>query len=101
MSDLKKDLEEIEAFLLQPSPLGRFAREKTPEYLVLKAVVENTGRILARAQYVCNMRQVEHALATAKLKAFVNGEELDKDTVDNIECNIANFITEMKKGVWN
>lgn len=101
MSDLKKDLEQITEFLKSPSPLGRFEREKETEYQVLKAEVENTGRILAKAQYVANMRQVEHVLASAKLKAFVEGEELDTYMVANIEADIANFTTELLEGKWS
>lgn len=101
MSSLKDDLKQIQDFLAQPSPYGRFCREKEPEYALLKCEVENSGRILAKAQYVSNMRQVEHVLATAKLKAFVDGEELDKDIVDAIEADIADFIVELKNGVWN
>lgn len=101
MSDFKRDLEQIMEFLKSPSPLGRFEREKETEYRVLQAEVENTGRILAKAQYVANMRQVEHVLASAKLKAFVEGEELDRDMVANIETDIANFTTELKEGKWS
>ena len=100
MSDFKKDLEQITAFLAEKSPLGAFQRQEEPEYQVLKSEVENTGRILAKAEYVYNMRKVQHMLATAKLQAFVAGEELDMDTVANIEADIANFITELKDGVW-
>lgn len=100
MSDLKKDLAEIEAFMNTPSPLGMFKRKDEPYYDVLKAEVENTGRILAKAEYVANMRKIEHFVATAKLNAFINGEELPKEKFDEIEANIANFITELKEGVW-
>ena len=101
MSDLKKDIAEIEAFFNTPSPLGAFKRKDEPYYKVLKSDVEYTGRVLAKAEYVANMRKIEHFVATAKLNAFVNGEELPRDKFDEIEANIANFITELKKGVWN
>ena len=60
MSDFKKDLEQITAFLAEKSPLGAFQRQEEPEYQVLKSEVENTGRILAKAEYVYNMRKVQH-----------------------------------------
>lgn len=101
MSDIKKDLEQIEAFLKQKSPLGAFARQEEPEYHVLKAEVENTGRILAKAEYVKNMREIQHHIASLKLQAFVSGEQLPKNKIEAIEADIANFITELKEGKWS
>lgn len=97
---VNEDFKEIMDFLSSPSPLGRFKREDESEYKLLKLEVENTGRILEKAQYVANMRKVEHFLAVAKLKAFVDGVDLDKDTVADIESSVANFIIELKEGVW-
>lgn len=101
MSDYKKDLEEIEAFLSSPSPLGEFARRDEPFYQVLRREVESTGRVLAKCEYVYNMRLIEHRLATVKLEAFVKGITLPKDQISVIEEEISNFITEHKKGVWS
>lgn len=101
MSDLKKDIEAIEAFLKSPSPLGRFAREKEPVYQFLKNDVEYTGKVLAKAQYVAAMREVEHRFAVAKLQAFVNGEELPKEVVEKIDADIKVFITDLKEGKYS
>lgn len=100
MSDLKKDLEAIEAFLAQPSPLGRFERQKEPLYQILKNEVEYTGKVLAKAQYVTAMRDVQHRLAVAELQAFVNGEELPKEEVEKIKADIEVFITDEKEGKY-
>lgn len=101
MSDLKKDLEQIEAYLAQPSPLGKFARQDEPKYQVLKNEVENTGRILAKAEHVCAMRKIAHMLATAQLQAFINGEELPKKKVEAIQESLNVFTTEFFEGKWS
>lgn len=101
MSDLKTDLEQIEAFLRQKSPLGAFARQDEPMYNNLRAECEYTGRVLAKAEYICKMREIEHKLAVMKLNAFVAGEELPKKKVEAIEEEISNFTTELKEGKWN
>lgn len=100
MSDFKKDLEQIEAYLSQPSPLGSFARRDEPMYDVLRREVEDTGRVLAKAEYVYNMRNIQHRLATAKLEAFVKGETLPRKKIEQIEESISVFISELKSGVW-
>lgn len=100
MSDIKKDIQEIEDFLKSPSPLGKFERMKAPEYELLKVEVENSGRILQKAQYVASMRAVEHKLACAKFDAFVQGVELPKKKIEAIEADIQVFISELKDGVW-
>lgn len=101
MSDLKKDLEQIEAYLAQPSPLGKFARQEEPTYKVLRSEVEFTGKILAKAEHVVAMRKIAHMLATAELQAFINGEELPKKKVEAIKESINVFITELKEGKWS
>lgn len=100
MSDFKKDLEAIEEFLKSPSPLGRFERQKEPMYQILKNEVEYTGKVLAKAQYVVAMRDVQHRLAMAELQAFVNGEELPKEEVEKIKADIAVFTADFMKGLY-
>lgn len=101
MTDMKKDLAEIEAFLNSPSPLGNFKRKDMPEYDVLRAELENAGRILSKAEYVFNMRRVQYWLAEYRLKCFVSGETVSKKKVDEIEEKIKVFITELQNGLWS
>lgn len=101
MSDLQKDFKAIEDYLNSPSLLGEFKRKDEPMYQVLKSDVEYTGRVLAKAEHVYNMRNIQHIVATAELKAFVDGESLDKNFIQNVKEKISDFEEELKKGVWN
>lgn len=101
MSNLKKDLEEISLFLQSKSPLGAFAREKEPEYEILKKDCEVTGRCLAKAQYVAQMREIEHKFAVLKLQSFVSAVPLDDSLVEEVKEQISNFTTDYMKGLYN
>lgn len=100
-TQLDKDFEQIEAFLASPSPLGEFQRKDEPLYQMYVREVEYTGKVLAKAEYVKTMREIEHFLATYLLKCFVQGVEPDKEKVDMIKEKIEVFTEELKKGVWS
>lgn len=101
MSDFQKDFKAIEDYLNSPSPLGEFKRREEPMYKVLKSDVEYSGLILAKSEHVYNMRKIQHALATAELKAFVEGVSLDNDFLKKCKEKILDFEEELKKGVWS
>lgn len=100
MSDMKKDLEQIESFLSSQSPHGMFERREEPMYKVLLSDVEYTGKMCAMAEFVAMQRKAQHEFATLKLRSFVEGVELPKDKLEAIEEKIAVFVENLKKGVY-
>lgn len=98
MSDLKKDIEEIEAFLSDKSHLGCFARYDEPEYKVLKSACEIAGRELARYEYIVARLRAVCQYRELQLKAFIQGKRLPVETTSLIEANIADFFIKFKDG---
>lgn len=100
MSDMKKDLEQIESFLSSKSPHGMFERREEPMYKFLLNEVEYTGRLCAMAEFVALQRKAQHEFSTLKLRSFVEGVELPSDKLEAIEEKIAIFVENLKKGVY-
>lgn len=95
-----EDVKKIEEFLASPSPLGNFERMKETEYKVLQSECEYTGKQVAICEYVLSQKKAIHQYSVAKLKAFVEGVELDKNVVSDIEERISNFESDLKGGKY-
>ena len=100
MSDIKKDLEQIETYLNSQSPCGMFARREEPLYKILLNEVEHSGKLCAMAEFVALQRKAQHEFATLKLRSFVEGVSLPQDKLEAIEEKIAMFVENLKKGVY-
>lgn len=98
MSDLKKDIEEIEAFLCNQSSLGCFTRYDEPEYEVLKSACEIAGRELSRYQYIVARLRAICQYRELQLTAFIHGKRLSVETNAKIEEMIADFFTKLQSG---
>lgn len=101
MSDLKKDLEEINKYLNHESNLGKFKNIEAPKYNLLLSEVNYTGKILAIAEYIYAQRKAQHDWAQLKLQCFIDGVEMSKKEVTSIDEKIAKFEEDLKQGVYN
>lgn len=100
MSDIKKDLAEINDTLNSESPLGRFSRMKEPEFETLSCMWKMAQERLARYQYVCMQISAQAEFYKAQMNAMASGTKLDKSMVESIEEKIAVFEEQLKKGVY-
>lgn len=102
MSDLKKEVKEIEELMNKPAPGKMYARKDEPLYQVLRCAVEQSGHELANYQYVTLQKQAIHEFNVMKLNMFMNGINVENNSkLEAIEERIAIFEEKLKKGVKN
>lgn len=98
MSDLKKDIEEIEFYLNDKSSLGCFTRCDEPEYEVLKSACEIAGKELSRYEYITARLKAICKYRELQLSAFIHGKRIPVETNAKIEELIADFFTKLNSG---
>lgn len=98
MSDLKKDIEQIEAYLADKSCLGNFARYDEPEYEVLRSACEIAGRELECYEYIVARLKAISQYRELQLAAFIQGKRIPVETNAKIEEMIADFFIKLKSG---
>lgn len=98
MSDLKKDIEEIETYLNDKSAYGCFARYDEPEYEVLRSACEIAGKELAQYELIVSRLKAICKYRELQLQSFVKGVRIPVETNDKIEEMIADFFIKLKSG---
>lgn len=101
MSDIRKDMIEIDAILNAVSDYGDFAKCKEPEYLTEKCLYEQACQRLAVQQLVCKNCEAVAQFHFAKMISMVKNKPLDKDEIERIQEQIAVFEENLRKGNYN
>ncbi len=100
MSDIKKDLIEIEGILSSVSDYGAFEKRKDPEFLAEKCLYKQAQERLSRLQYACMQQNAVCQFLMAKMVAMVKNKPIDKTQLEAVEEQIAVFEENLKKGVY-
>lgn len=100
MSDLQTEVKQLEEFLSQKSSFGNFSRYDLPEYEMLRAGAEQAGLMLARYEYIVARLKAICAYRELQVKSFVQGVRIPEASTESIEAAIADFLTDLHKGVY-